>query len=358
MLFKIGKMKIKTIYFFLFVLLVSLNCSSNNSEIKRYYIVSRYNIENSAIDSKCTLSIGNGEFIFTADITGLQTFPEFYTRGIPLETMSGWGWHMGEYRENSYHFCLGLIGLWILKENGEEISVSDIKDPVQKLNLLTGEIDSRFNIEGVPVHLKTVCHPDYDMISAKIISELIGKKRLRIKINFPTDEPSPAGYAFNTPQKHTTKILSNTNNLAIFRRNQDNYNVIVWRNDADLKEAAKNLYYLEPNHADSVYSFSCQFLNNPENGRIQNFGETEAASKKSWEKFWTTSSAVDFQEYNDPKSKELEERIILSRYFAKIQCCGSLLQAGADTSYNNWFGKFHLEMHSWLPYHTIPLNGN
>src|SRR5690606_23228833 len=37
------------------------------------------------------LSLGNGEFGFSADFTGLQTFPEHYNS--PLGTQSNWGWH-------------------------------------------------------------------------------------------------------------------------------------------------------------------------------------------------------------------------------------------------------------------------
>ncbi len=31
-----------------------------------------------------SLSIGNGHFAFTVDATGLQTFPEIYSEGVPL----------------------------------------------------------------------------------------------------------------------------------------------------------------------------------------------------------------------------------------------------------------------------------
>lgn len=387
-------MKDKSICLFLFISIIVTNSCRNNSKIDRYALVTRHNIENSVVDSLNSLSVGNGEFAFTVDITGLQTFPELYSRGISLGTMSDWGWHSGEnpdsfkiselyksysvhgrnidylrqwmtnedarkaaasdwLRRNPYRFHLGMIGLQILKEDGKEISITDIKDPVQNLNLWTGEIDSRFNIEGVPVHLKTICHPDYDMISVKIISPLIGKKRLRIKINFPLGVSSPTGYDFNSPGKHITKILSDTNNLTIFRRSQekDKYNVIVWRNDAVMKEIRQHLYYLEPAQTDSVYSFSCQFLNDPGTGRVQNFGETAAASTKNWEKFWSTGGAVDFSECTDPRANELERRMILSRYLTKIQCSGSLPPAETGLTYNSWFGKFHLEMHWWHAVH-------
>ena len=122
------------------------------------------------------------------------------------------------------------------------------------------------------------------------------------------------------PKNIFTKILADTNNYTIFGRTQDkdNYNVLVWRNSAELKEVTQHLYYLEPQQADSVYSFSCQFMKNPEKGRMQNFGETEAASKRNWEKFWSTGGAVDFSECTDPRATELERRVILSQYLTKF----------------------------------------
>ncbi len=384
-----------TLRYLLLLLTIIYLCSCRDkSKIDRFALVTRHNIENSLIDSLNSLSVGNGEFAFTVDITGLQTFPEFYSKGISLGTMSDWGWHTGEnpenfqlgyvyktydvhgrkvdyvrqfranedlrkaeasdwLRSNPHRIHLGMIGLQILKEDGTEISISDVRDPVQKLNLWTGKIDSRFIIEGEPVHLKTVCHPDYDMISVKIISGLIGKNRLKIKINFPLGVSSPKGYDFNSPDKHTTRIIADTNNLTIFSRSQDSdkYNVIVWRNNAELKEVTQHMYYLEPERTDSVWSFSCQFLKTTGTGSIQNFNETEKASKKSWEQFWSTGGAVDFSECTDPRATELERRVILSRYLTKIQCSGSLPPAETGLTYNSWFGKFHLEMHWWHAVH-------
>jgi hypothetical protein len=379
---------------FLLALFITTCSCRNSSKIDRYALVSRHNIKNLVIDSLNSLSLGNGGFAFTVDITGLQTFPEFYSGGISLGTMSDWGWHTGENSENyqipelyktylvhgrsidylrqwnanedkrkadasdwlrnhPYRYHLGMIGLQILKGDGQEISIKEIINPVQKLDLWTGEIDSKFEVEGVPVHLQTVCHPDYDMVSVKITSELISKKRLKIKINFPEGVSSPQGYDFNSPDKHITKIISDTNNLTVFSRTQesDNYNVIVWRNSADLKIENQHLYYLEPAEADSVYSFSFQFLNKPGSGRVQNFNETEKASRISWEKFWNTGGAVDFSECTDPRANELERRVILSRYLTKIQCSGSLPAAETGLTYNSWFGKFHLEMHWWHVVH-------
>jgi hypothetical protein len=382
------------LYLLTCILILSGSSCNHNPKIDRFALVTRHNIENSIIDSLNSLSVGNGEFAFTVDITGLQTFPEFYSKGISLGTMSGWGWHTfknpenyqlsdvyktytvqgrlvdyvrqfttGEgdrkiaasnwLRANPHRIHLGMIGLRILKEDGTEISISDIKNPVQKLNLWTGEIESRFLVEGEPVHLITVCHPDYDMISVKIISDLIRQNRLKVKINFPLGVETPTGYDFNSPEKHSTEILADTNNVTIFSRSQDEdkYKVIVFRNSGLIKESSRHLYYLEPPLTDSVYSFSCQFLETNGTGRIQNFNETQAANKKSWEQFWSAGGAVDFSKCTDPRAKELERRVILSRYVTKIQCSGSLPPAETGLTYNSWFGKFHLEMHWWHAVH-------
>ena len=61
-------------------------------KIDRKAVVQRHNIVITNIDSLASLSVGNGNFAFTVDATGLQSFPEVYARGVPLGTQSVWGW--------------------------------------------------------------------------------------------------------------------------------------------------------------------------------------------------------------------------------------------------------------------------
>ena len=58
----------------------------SKNEIDRQALVGRHNPHVTAIDSLSALSVGNGTFMFTADITGLQSFTEQYAGGIPLNT--------------------------------------------------------------------------------------------------------------------------------------------------------------------------------------------------------------------------------------------------------------------------------
>ena len=57
--------------------------------IDRQALVSRHSVRATAIDASSPLTVGNGEFAFTADVTGLQTLNTTYTNP-PLQTMSHW----------------------------------------------------------------------------------------------------------------------------------------------------------------------------------------------------------------------------------------------------------------------------
>lgn len=56
------------------------------SRIDRERIVRSFNPHRTDSSDETPLQVGNGNFAFGADITGLQTFR-------PFATMSTWGWH-------------------------------------------------------------------------------------------------------------------------------------------------------------------------------------------------------------------------------------------------------------------------
>src|SRR5438105_434405 len=62
--------------------------------IDRRTIVSRHNVHVDKVDVWSPLSVGNGDFAFTADVTGFQSFTDLYhDKGVPTETLSCWAWH-------------------------------------------------------------------------------------------------------------------------------------------------------------------------------------------------------------------------------------------------------------------------
>ena len=59
--------------------------------IDRQAVVARHDPQLRAIDPQAPLTVGNGRFAFTADVTGLQTLPDLYQApGIALETQARW----------------------------------------------------------------------------------------------------------------------------------------------------------------------------------------------------------------------------------------------------------------------------
>jgi len=166
--------------------------------IDRHALVTRNNIELRRPDPLTPLSVGDGEFAFTADITGLQTFREFYEKGMLLGTQSQWGWHslpnaegyalsdvLDEYvvagrrvpyaadgafsggyspagaylRANPHRLHLGQIGLGLLRSDGSSARIDNLTNTRQNLDLWTGLLSSHFEFNEQPVSVETVCHP-------------------------------------------------------------------------------------------------------------------------------------------------------------------------------------------------------
>ena len=82
----------RLIYSLVALALAACHPTTEQEAIDREALVTRNNPVLAAADTLASLSVGNGEFAFTADVTGLQTFPESYKNGVPLGTQSQWGW--------------------------------------------------------------------------------------------------------------------------------------------------------------------------------------------------------------------------------------------------------------------------
>src|SRR5208282_2424778 len=61
--------------------------------IDRHALVSRHDIVIRQIDPMGAMAVGNGGFAFNVDVTGLQSFPEYYEKTMPIGILSEWGWH-------------------------------------------------------------------------------------------------------------------------------------------------------------------------------------------------------------------------------------------------------------------------
>ena len=68
------------------VLAVACWLAPVQSKINRKYVIDQFNPTRYASSNSTPMQVGNGNFAFGADVTGLQTF-------LPYGTLSSWGWH-------------------------------------------------------------------------------------------------------------------------------------------------------------------------------------------------------------------------------------------------------------------------
>ncbi|NCI46850.1 hypothetical protein [Sediminibacterium soli] len=366
--------------------------SSIAQSIDRQKLVRRHIVHNKTYDSLSSLSVGNGRFAFTADITGMQTYPEAYAGGVPLGTQSQWGWHSFRdttgyrfsetlqyyalngrqvpysvqvkeparnrnavewFRQNPHRLQLGAIGLEIKKKDGTAAQLTDIHDIDQQLDPWTGEIHSRFSVEDVPVDVTTYCHQEQDIISFRISSSLMqqGRLRLRIRFPYPNGEFKDAGTGW-LETGHRTELQTSSFG-AVIKHSLDSTDYYVQLRSGEMAELVKkkaNEFSLLPKTGD-MFSISFRFAQKNDRSPLPGFEETAADSRQRWQDFWVSGGAVDLSGTTDPRAVELERRIVLSQYLTKIQCAGDYPPQETGLTYNSWFGKPHLEMHWWHGIH-------
>src|ERR1700687_2086715 len=257
-----------------------------NKAIDRAALVSRHHPTLRKLDPLSPLTLGNGEFAFTADITGLQTFPQEYDKAMPLCTMSQWGWHtsplpagldpkafrLTQYdthgrsvgyrtngegqtdlynwlRENPHRLHLGRIGLRLLRTDHREALVTDISDVEQTLELWSGSITSRFQLQAVPVIVRTTVHPDLDLLAVTIESKLIEQGRLAVRVAFPFGSPDMQAADWNQPGRHQTTAVRGRGERVEFRRALDRdeyFAAIDYAGRAEFATESAHTFLLRP----------------------------------------------------------------------------------------------------------------
>lgn len=363
----------------------------SDDQIDRRALVGRHNIVLNKHDPLTPLSVGNGRFAFTADITGLQTFPAYHQKGMPLHTQSEWGWHTvpdsngyrmkdvfedydvagrkvpyasdGNHprgyspagtwlRANPHRLDLGQIGFHLTKSDGSSANVKDLTNISQKLDLWSGLLSSQFEFERQPVKVMTVCHPERDLLAVRIESALLSKDRLSVLLAFPYGKEDWRNAAdWDNPNRHATRYQIMDGLADLIRiLDADRYYVRV-ACSAGGRTRAKSQHEFEITQQDGqsleiVFGFSQEKINEP----LPDFQSVRKAAANHWQHFWSTGGAIDFSECTDPRASELERRVVLSQYLTAINCSGSMPPQETGLVHNSWFGKFHLEMHWW---HTV-----
>jgi hypothetical protein len=366
--------------------------TGTNAPIDRQALVSRHDVTMHEADPMGTLAVGNGDIAFNVDVTGLQSFPEYYDKTLPLGILSDWGWHhfpnpegytLEKYpmktipkngrkfvyptsgtnhpspeaaylRSNPQRIGLGRIGLEMTHADGTPVTLSDIKGIDQHLDLWGGILTSSFTVDGIPVKVLTVSHPDKDELAASVESPLVSSGHLKIRIAFPYASHSfgPDYQDWTHPELHKTVMKLRGQDGADFSRTLDDTHYAVrmkWSDGATLSKTAPHNYLLtgKGDRLDVSAWFSPEKITAEADG----IDAVTTASRDHWKDYWTKGGVLDLSGNSDPRAAELERRIVLSQYLMAVNDAGSHPPEETGLGANSWFGKFHMEMYWWHAAH-------
>lgn len=355
-----------------------------DAPINRHALVTRNNLHVTQIEPLHSLTVGNGRFAFTADATGLQTFPEYYKDGLSLGTYSEWGWHSfpntenyqmietlqyhplpghphGVYavqfpegpercakaaewfRANPHRLHLGNIGF-------DSLSVNDISKVDQTLDMWKGELHSRFLWKKSPIAVTTSCHGDSDIISASVSSA--ARPAVVIRFPYPTGEAADDASCWTADDRHSTDIILSQPHRVLVRRSIDStiyYVEITWSGQVTLSQTGKNKLKLTP--AENKWTFNVGFYEQQPSVPQPDYKTCLLSANHCWMEYWQTTGVIDFSSCTDERAPLLERRIILSQYLLRSQEAQNYPPAETGLTYNTWYGKFHLEMVMWHSFH-------
>ncbi|KAF8201320.1 Six-hairpin glycosidase-like protein [Mycena galopus ATCC 62051] len=366
------------------------NLQFSGDPIDRQALVARYNPSRNASSATTPMQVGNGNFAFGADITGLQTFQ-------PWAIMSTWGWKndslpAGDTVQDVYNYTgiildnhgllveymfdgpeplqqwmisnpnrvnLGAVGLVFWSEDGEVLNVteSDLTSVEQGLDLWTGIITSNFVFNGTSIQVETSSAQAVDSIGVTVSSPLLESGRLGIFVDFPWNDGSlkfsdPFVGFWDNVSIHTTTLnatprgtigaeIAHTlvNSTFITSIGGDPFTITR-------DSPTTHRYSIRPSAKSDTFAFSTTWgLKAPQS--VLSPSAISQSSRQTWQDYWTTSGFVDvFTDSTDSRADELQRRIILSRYLMRVNEAGDYPPQESGLVNNGWV-KFHLEMYFW-----------
>ncbi|MGF7151182.1 hypothetical protein FHS96_004845 [Sphingomonas zeicaulis] len=364
--------------------LLLASASVHAQGIDRKALVERHDPVLTTLDPHAPVMLGNGDLGFTADITGLQTFPELYSPLAPLLTMAQWGWHTapdkagysekdglvqvpvpgrGEQpyawmrswsdadknpainwlRANPHRISLGRVAMTI---DGKPLRFEAVSDTRQRLDMWRGTLTSRFTYQGSPVTVVTRVLAGRDAVAVEVISPLAKAGRLGLSVRWPGVDPKINPDPSRWDGGGVTQVLHSATHRIHLRRDIDatRYWSLVESDGALAMQRDGAVHARGTQEAlRLVVSFDRDAALKPlPDART---GATAVADR--WQAFWTKGGAIDFSGSTDPRAAELERRVVLSQYLSAINGAGELPPQEEGLFSNSWFGKFHLEMHPW-----------
>ncbi|KAH8593587.1 Six-hairpin glycosidase-like protein [Bisporella sp. PMI_857] len=375
---------------------------SKKRNLARERVVSRYNVVRSRLIDNVTtpLQVGNGNFAFNVDNTGMQTF-------LPFNTLSSWAWHndslptngiekLSDYhgvamvthgRNVSYDIpdpVLPKISQWIisnpnrinlgrigLKYKNSTLAAGQITDPKQTLDLWNGVILSTFKIRGEVVKVVTTGDFNSDAVTFQIDSPLVATGDLQVEFDFPYPPIHTTTYkyeifagVYDFPLNHTTTIINSRDENAVHvyhELQKTNYWLnLRWPSKTPLKLSRNepqgsntitaHRFTLSSTSAfrqsPSMITFTAHFSPDKQSPALPS--TIQRRNTVGWNQYWGKGGFIDLTLSSNPKADELQRRIILSQYHVRVNSAAKGQSPQESGLMNNgWYGKFHMEMVIW-----------
>ncbi|KAK3946325.1 Six-hairpin glycosidase-like protein [Diplogelasinospora grovesii] len=388
----------------LLLLLPSLTEAVTNNQRRR--VVQSFNVRRNASSSSTPLQVGNGNFAFGADVTGLQTFK-------PYGILSTWGWHNFSLpttaNQTSVDDFTGLdwwthgrlvnydqpnpaendISNWLI-QNPQRINLAnigftfgdatatedDLQQTSQVLDMWSGQLTSSFVYKGKTVSVKTWADPESDTVAISVESDLLTSGGLGLFIDFPYSDrnkfDAPFVGVWNATSNHSTTLQQTSDNSATIQHTLDEnsyFTNVAWEGKgSNISGPAKGTYrYLftsGTSRLQMTVSFSpapapasnCRSRSRSTTKNTRSLDTIVAASTEWWRSYWCTGAFIDLSAVNSPNATELQRRIILSQYLLAVNSASSNPPQESGLVNNGWYGKFHLEMYLWHSLHFARWN--
>ncbi len=376
---------------FAVIALLSFTTTIPAAPVDREAVVRRHNVHITRIDPEAPLSLGNGDFAFTVDVTGLQTFEtRYHQQGIPLETLSTWAWHSfpntagltlddamvsydfhgrkikfagkqnspaGAYfRENPHPIPLGQLSLLL---NGRVVQPEQLGPNHQTLDLWTGIARSEYTLEGQPIVVDTVVDGSRSLVAVRLKSPLVQSGALAVRVRFPYSytpgSRNKPAFVWDQPDRHHTVLSRTSDTSARLERTLDDshYAVVLnWAGHAALTETAPHEFRLTSASASAdatdTLALTCEFSPTADDAEPSpTFSSVSASSAAAWHDYWTKGGIIDLSASTDSRAVELERRVILSLYLMRVNYSGAFPPSEDGLANITWFGKHNSEMYYW-----------
>ncbi len=362
--------------------------------IDREALVTRHSVRLAAVDPGSFVTLGNGEFAFSADVTGLQTFNGSYEC---LNTQAHWGWHrvpvaaahanLSTWHERAirvsghtafypahdpadrqpdaiWNFLranphrLNLMRTFLRRrmhdgKPGAPIAPGEVGHIRQTLNMWSGTVDSKFELDGAAVRIQTAVHPRLDAVALRLCSPLVAERRLAVGLAFPYgSEAFKGGSNWDAPRRHTSAFASppqpcDASPVLLHTLDETSYYVHLRLNSSGGATSCPQLWAEARPHDWSIglategSTASCievslwlAPLRQP--AQVPSVAETFEASAAYWPSAWRRGAALELAGSSAPGAFELEARTVLSQWISMTQEAGSNPPQETGLMTNSW----------------------